>query len=152
MAAKSKRKSARSRSTKRKPTTRKASYAKKSAQKTTAKKTATAKTALGLGENIEGLLAYLLGFVTGIIFLIIEKNRFVRFHAMQSTVTFLSIVVLQWIIGALAVGLIAYPLMIVNWLLSLIAFILWIVGMLKAYQGEMYKFPICGNIAESLLK
>jgi len=46
------------------------------------------KTALGIDENIEGLLCYVLGFITGILFLVLEKdNKFIRFHAMQSIVT-----------------------------------------------------------------
>jgi len=47
------------------------------------------KTSTGLQENIAGLLCYVLGWVTGIIFLFIEKeNKFVRFHAVQSIVVF----------------------------------------------------------------
>lgn len=53
------------------------------------------KTALGIDENIEGLLCYVLGFLTGILFLVLEKdNKFVRFHAMQSIVTFLALFVI----------------------------------------------------------
>ena len=56
------------------------------------------KTSLGLDENVEALLSYILGWVTGIVFLVIEKNsKFVRFHAMQSTITFLGFTVLSFI-------------------------------------------------------
>ncbi|WP_297090736.1 DUF4870 domain-containing protein [Thermococcus sp.] len=102
------------------------------------------KTSLGMDENIEGLLAYLIGALTGIIFLLLEKESdFVRFHAMQSTITFISIWVLQMVfrfipfIGGL-----------ISWLLGLLGFVLWIVGMVKAYQGERYKFPFFGDLAE----
>ncbi|NJE55627.1 DUF4870 domain-containing protein [Thermococcus sp. 21S9] len=102
------------------------------------------KTSLGMDENVEGLLAYLLWWLTGIILLLLEKESyFVRFHAMQSTVTFLffTIAIKVFQIIPIIGWLIAY-------LLSLLAIIAWIVGMLKAYQGELYKFPIFGDLAE----
>ena len=105
------------------------------------------KTSLGLDENIEGLLAYLLGFVSGIILLLVEKESdFVRFHAMQSTIIFLPL----WI----AIKIFSYiPLLgwIIADLLGLISLVVWIVGMVKAYQGERYKFPIAGDLAEQWL-
>jgi len=106
------------------------------------------KTSLGLDENIEAMLSYLLGWLTGIIFLLLEKESdFVRFHAMQSTVTFLAINVLQLFLRFIPV---------IGWLLSallgIVALILWIVGMVKAYQGERYKFPIFGDLAEEWLE
>jgi uncharacterized membrane protein len=58
------------------------------------------KTALGINENMEGLLCYVLGFITGILFLVLEKdNKFVRFHAMQSIVTFLVLFVISMVFG-----------------------------------------------------
>ncbi len=106
-----------------------------------------AKTSLGIDENVEALLSYLLGWITGIIFLLIEKeSRFVRFHAMQSVVVFLSITVLQLLLSFL-------PFLggIFSSLLGILAFILWIVLMIKAYQGEYYKVPIAGDLAERYL-
>jgi len=102
------------------------------------------KTALGVDENIEGLLCYVLGFITGILFLILEKdNKFVRFHAMQSIATFLIIFVISMVIGFIPV---------IGWLLSpligLVALILWLLLMFKAYKGEKYKLPIAGDFAE----
>jgi uncharacterized membrane protein len=109
------------------------------------------KTSIGLEENVVGLLCYLLTWVTGLIFLLLEKeNRFVRFHAMQSLVTFLSLMVVVWILSAIAMFVwVLEPLV---WIVDLVILVFWIVGMVKAYQGEMYKFPVFGNIAESLLK
>jgi len=109
------------------------------------------KTSIGLEENVVGLLCYLLIWVTGLIFLLLEKeNRFVRFHAMQSLVTFLSLMVVVWILSAIAMFVwVLEPLV---WIVNLVILVFWIVGMVKAYQGEMYKFPVFGNIAESLLK
>lgn len=105
------------------------------------------KTSLGLEENIEGALAYLLGWLTGILFLLLEKESdFVRFHAMQSTITFLGIMIVSFILG-----FIPFLGWILGMLLGLVGFILWIVGMIKAFQGEYYKFPIVGEIAEKQL-
>ncbi|NJE31145.1 DUF4870 domain-containing protein [Thermococcus sp. 18S1] len=102
------------------------------------------KTSLGMDENLEGLLAYIAWWITGIIFLVLEKESdFVRFHAMQSTITFIGITVLQVILS-----FIPYIGGILAWLLGIVGFVLWILGMVKAYQGERYKFPIVGNLAE----
>jgi len=106
------------------------------------------KTSLGMDENVEGLLAYLAWWITGIILLLLEKESyFVRFHAMQSTVTFLffTVAIKVFQIVPIIGSLIAY-------LLSLLAIIAWIVGMVKAYQGELYKFPIFGDLAEELVE
>lgn len=106
------------------------------------------KTSLGIDENIAGLLCYALAFVTGIVFLVVEKkSSFVKFHAMQSTITFIALfivnIILMWI-----------PFF--GWMLSsvigLVSLILWLVLMLKAYQGEKFKLPIIGDIAEKQLK
>lgn len=98
-------------------------------------------------ENLMAAASYLLGFVTGIIFLLLEKeSKYVRFHAMQSTILFGGIFVLN-------IGLGFIP--ILGWLagllLSLVAFVLWIVCMWKAFQGEMYKVPYVGELAEKQL-
>jgi len=97
----------------------------------------------GLDENVAGFLCYLFGFITGIVFLAVEKkSRFVKFHAMQSTITFLSLFVITIIIGWIPIiGLLVYPI----WILSLI---LWLILMIKALRGERYSLPIVGNIAE----
>ncbi|MGG1685760.1 DUF4870 domain-containing protein [Pseudalkalibacillus sp. NRS-1564] len=107
------------------------------------------KTSSGMEENVAGLLTYVLGFVTGIIFLLIEKeNKFVRFHAMQSIVVFGTLFVASLvmnvipIIGSLVSLLILPPL----------SLIVWIVLMVKAYQGQMYKLPIGGEFAEKQLE
>ena len=102
------------------------------------------KTSLGMQANMAALLSYLLGFITGIIFYIVEKeNKFVRFHAMQSMITFGALFVLQIVLGFIPViGWILMP------LVSIASLILWIILMIKAYQGEKFKLPIAGDIAE----
>ncbi len=98
-------------------------------------------------ENLMGAATYLLGFVTGIIFLLIEKeSKFVRFHAMQSTILFGGV-----FIANIALGFIPLLGWLVGLILSLVAFILWILCMWKAFQGEMYKVPYVGDIAEKQL-
>jgi uncharacterized membrane protein len=102
------------------------------------------KTSSGLQENVAGFLCYVLGWVTGIIFLIIEpNNKFIRFHAVQSIIVFGAYMVISLIFGW-----IPYIGLIIRILLGVTAFILWIVLMLKAYHGQMYKLPIAGDIAE----
>jgi uncharacterized membrane protein len=98
-------------------------------------------------ENLMGAAAYLLGFITGVIFLLVEKqSKFVRFHAMQSTILFGGIFVLN-----IALGFVPILGWLVGLLLSFAAFILWIVCMWKAFQGEMYKAPFVGDMAEQQL-
>lgn len=109
------------------------------------------KTSLGLDENLEGALCYVLGFITGIVFLVIEKDsRFVKFHAVQSIATFLPLWAISWIISSIMV--MSWSTMwlagIISSLIGLLSLVLWIILMLKAYQGEMFKLPIVGDIAE----
>jgi len=104
----------------------------------------TNKTALGIGENIEGLLSYALGFITGIVFLALEKeNKFVRFHAMQSVVTFLALFV-----ASIVIGIIPFIGWIISLLITPLALILWLLLMCKAYKGKRFKLPVVGNFAE----
>jgi uncharacterized membrane protein len=102
------------------------------------------KTSSGLEQNVAGLLCYILGWVTGIIFLIIEKeNKFVRFHAFQSVATYAVFFVLY--IVFLFIPIIGW---VIDIILGVIMFILWMVLMFKAYQGRTFKLPIVGNFAE----
>jgi len=98
----------------------------------------------GLDPNLAGLLCYLLGLITGIVFLIIEKeSRFVRFHAYQSLAVFGALFVLSLIAGFIPViGT------LVSILLAPVGLILWILLMVKAYQGERFKIPVAGDWAE----
>ena len=109
------------------------------------------KTLMGLDENVAGALCYVLGFLTGIVFFVMEKDsKFVKFHAVQSIAIFLPLMVLNWIVSSFLLW--SYSTMwlfgIISSIISLLALILWIILILKAYQGEMYKLPIVGDIAE----
>ncbi|MHA6252626.1 DUF4870 domain-containing protein [Oceanobacillus sp. CAU 1775] len=127
------------------PNTETESLLEEAATETTEEKNVTVvKTSSGLEENLGGALAYLLGAVTGIIFLIIEKdNRFIRFHAFQSIFIFIAVFVLTTVLSFIPI--IGW---IVSLLLSPVILILWLFMMWKAYQGEMFKLPIIGDIAE----
>ena len=101
------------------------------------------KSSTGLQPNVAALLCYLAGFITGIIFFIIEKeNKFVKFHAMQSIITFGSLFVLQIVCTVLVFSLVLVP------ILNIVGLIVWVILMVKAYQGEMFKLPIIGDMAE----
>jgi len=104
----------------------------------------TERTSAGVDANVAAALSYLVGFVTGIIFLLVEKdNKFVRFHAMQSTLVFLGIVAIDIllqlvpILGALIVVFIVIP----------VSAVLWLLLMFKAYQGEEFKLPLVRQMA-----
>jgi uncharacterized membrane protein len=102
------------------------------------------KTSSGLQENIAGLLCYLFGWVTGIIFYIIEpKNKFVRFHAVQSIALTVVLMVIYFILFIIPV--IGW---IISGLLGFAFFFLWIFLMYQAYKGKMYKLPVIGDFAE----
>ena len=107
-------------------------------------------TSTGIQPNVAALLSYLLGWVTGLIFFLIEKdNKFVRFHAMQSMVVFGGLTVFNIVLSMLLSILgIYFGLFFLFRLVWLAALVLWIVLMIKAYQGEKFKLPVAGDIAE----
>lgn len=105
------------------------------------------KTSMGMDENIAGLLCYLAGFITGIIFILMEKeSRFVRYHAIQSIIVSAALIILNIVLTAIpfigwAIGII----------LATICLVLWIYMMVKAYKGQWLKLPIAGEMAEKQL-
>ncbi len=105
----------------------------------------TKKTAVGLDENLAAALAYGLGWITGGALLLVEhENTFVRFHAMQSAITFGALSVL-WFVG------LSIP--IFGWILSfmvipVVSVVIWLMMLFKSYHGERYKLPIAGDLAE----
>lgn len=104
----------------------------------------TTKTGMGLEPNVAGMLCYLAGWITGLVFFLMEKeSRFVRFHAMQSLITFGGITALYFVVSFIPfVNLLLIP------LLGLAQLALWVLLMVKAYQGETFKLPVVGDIAE----
>jgi len=122
------------------------------------------KATFGLDENVASAACYVLTWVTGIIFFVMEKdNKTVRFHAMQSILTFLPLMILIWIISAIigmmvfgaglygAVGIWGIFSLIIT-LIWIIMLLLWLFLMYKAYQGEKFLMPIVGAIAENQIK
>jgi uncharacterized membrane protein len=107
----------------------------------------------GLAENVAGLLCYALGWVTGILFLLIDKRPFVKFHAAQSIVVFGALTILR--IGSGMIinfgGLVGFGLWAgISMLIGLVGFVLWILLMIKAYQHELFKLPVAAGIAEGI--
>ena len=102
------------------------------------------KDSTGLSPNVAGLLCYVAGWISGIVFLIIEKeSKFVKFHALQSIVTFGILTVVQIVLSFIPfVGWVLVPLV---WILMVV---LWIILMIRAYSGVMWKLPWVGNWAE----
>jgi len=124
---------------------------------------AKAKTSSGLEENIASMICYIGIWLTGLIFFFIEKeNKTIRFHALQSILTFLPLTIIGWIFyGLLGVSYTsrnvygysyAYPSVSIFWyigmLINVLMFILWLILVFKAYKGEKFKLPIIGDIAE----
>jgi uncharacterized membrane protein len=102
------------------------------------------KTSVGMKADLAALLSYVAGIITGVVFYILEKeNKYVRFHAMQSILTFGFFIVLNITLGFIPV--VGWALMPLAYILQLV---LWVILMVKAYQGEMFKLPIVGDIAE----
>ena len=112
-----------------------------------------AKTSLGLEENLEAVLCYLVFWVSGLFFYFVEdKNKFIRFHAMQSILVFLPLMILAWIFGGFF-GMFSYGpgwyfFAWISWLFWGLVFVVWLILMVKAYQMVRYKLPIVGDIAE----
>jgi uncharacterized membrane protein len=115
------------------------------------------KSILGLNENLAAALSYILGPFSGIVVLILEReNKFVRFHALQSTLWFLMLWVLWWVlyivtsllgglwlIGTL-IGVIASLLSAIFWIVNIASKIYLIY---KAYTGSTFRIPIIGDVA-----
>ena len=115
--------------------------------------TAPAASSEGLAENVAGLLCYVLGWLTGIIFILIDKRPFVRFHAAQSIVVFGALMVLRIGFGVVAGigGFVGFGLWaMVSMVLGLLTVILWILLMIKAYQHELFRVPIAAPIADGI--
>lgn len=113
-------------------------------------------------ENVASALCYVLTWLTGIIFYFLEKkNKTVRFHAMQSILTFIPLTILGWLLGWLGAPKVHWSggwsysydpgipaLIYLSWIIWIVMFVLWVILIIKAYQGEKFKLPVVGDIAE----
>lgn len=121
------------------------------------------KSSTGLDENIAALLAYVFGWVSGLIFFLIEKDsKLVRFHAMQSLLFNVGVGVLcfvLWIIFFViffianqisgTMGSLVGVLGTLIWLVLLLGILAaWVLCLVRAYQGQYFKLPVIGNFAE----
>jgi uncharacterized membrane protein len=107
----------------------------------------------GMAENVAGVLCYVLGWVTGIIFLLIDRRPYVKFQAAQSIVVFGGLTILRIGLGVLTgfVGLFGWGLWAVVWMpIGLAGLILWVLLMVKAYQHENFRVPIAADIADGI--
>jgi uncharacterized membrane protein len=112
----------------------------------------------GVEPNIAAALSYVLGLITGIIFFVLEKdNRYVRFHAAQS-IAASAIVILLWIgVSVVSGGLAFIPvlgtiaILVLTLGLSIGTFILWVLLLVKAYQGEEWELPVAGGFARRMV-
>jgi len=105
----------------------------------------------GMTNSVAGMLAYVT-IIPAIIFLVVapyNRNRFIRFHSFQCLFLCVALIVIHLGLGVLTVvpfmGVITFPL---HMLVNLGAFVLWIVLLIKANQGQMYKLPFIGDLAE----
>jgi uncharacterized membrane protein len=112
----------------------------------------------GLSENAAATLSYVLGWITGIIFYLIDKRPYVRFHASQSIVTFGGLHLIRIVLGMIFGygfffgghwGGFGIGLLLIS-CVGILSLVLWIVCMIKAYQGERFMVPIAGDIAVNL--
>ena len=108
----------------------------------------------GIAPNMAGALSYFLGALTGVLFLIIDKDRpFVRFHAMQSIVLSVAWVGLWIVFSVLSMILGAVP--VLGWVIGLLlsialgigGFVLWLYLMYRAYSGDEWEMPMVGEYA-----
>jgi uncharacterized membrane protein len=110
-----------------------------------------------MASNVAGLLTYILGFITGIIFLVIEpykNDKFVRFHAFQSiffnvalVVFWIAYMILASILGFISLGIFAMLMGLLGLVITLAILAYWIFLMYKAYNNELYKIPFIGDLA-----
>ena len=92
--------------------------------------------------NVNAALTYVAGWITGLIFLLVEKkDEFIRFHAAQSLTVFGGLMIITF------VPVLGQALALVLWPLSIA---LWVILIVKAYQGEKFKLPIVGDLAEKV--
>ena len=111
----------------------------------------------GMAENVAGLLCYVFGWITGLIFFLIDKRPFVRFHAAQSIVVFGGLHIVSIVLGMVfGVGLFFSGLggfsigLMLMMLLNLVCLVLWILCMVKAFQNEKFEVPIAADFAKKL--
>ncbi len=110
-----------------------------------------AKTATGLQENVAGLLCYVAWWISGLVFFLLEPdNKFVRFHALQSIIAFGALTLAGIVVGWITwIPFIGWIIGAAFWILCIVV---WIICMVRAWQGQMFKLPWAGNLAEKYMQ
>ena len=120
--------------------------------------TPSASSSTGLADNLAGALAYVLGPISAIFFLVVEKqSRFVRFHAMQSLLVGVALIIVNFVMNVFNAVLVRIPL--IGWLFALglvmvvglASLVLWLALMYAAYRGQEWELPVIGREARKLL-
>lgn len=115
-----------------------------------AEETPSSSSSTGLDPKVSSLLAYLLGIVGGIVFYSISKDSYVRFHSMQSILLWVAVIIIY--IAVFLIGMVVPFLWMFNWIIYMGLLAVEILVMIKAYQGERYKLPVIGGMAEQYSK
>jgi len=103
----------------------------------------------GLPKNTAAALSYVVGWLSGLFFLFMEKDPFVRFHALQSIVVSAVFTVLMGSFGIIRlIPFIGQILLAFKPIISLAGFAIWLVLIVKAYQNEKFKLPYIGDWVE----
>lgn len=111
----------------------------------------------GLSDNAAGALCYLLGLITGILFLVLapyNQNRTIRFHAFQSIFLHVGFIILWIVLAILSAAMLTLPVVgfMISTLIHLVMWfgglILWLYLMFKTYNGAKIVLPIIGPLAE----
>jgi uncharacterized membrane protein len=117
--------------------------------------TTTERSSTGLDANIAAALSYFFGLLSGAVFFAIETDsRFVKFHAMQSMLASVAAIVI-WIVYMVLASILVY-IPVLGWLVMLLLWAglalgmlgVWLFSMFKAFQGERFKLPYIGEVAE----
>jgi uncharacterized membrane protein len=119
--------------------------------------TTTGTSSTGLSPNVAAALSYLLGPITGVLFLVLEKqNRFVRFHAAQSITVGVALIAVSIVLSILSTVLAFIP--VLGWIVAILlslglglgSFVLWIMLMWRAWQGREWETPVAGSFARRI--
>ena len=117
----------------------------------------TTPTSTGLAPNVAAALSYVLGPITGVLFLVLEKqNRFVRFHAAQSVTVGVVLIALSIALSILSTVLAFIP--VLGWIVAILlslglglgSFVLWLLLMWRAFQGREWETPVAGSFARRM--
>jgi len=116
----------------------------------------------GIDENVAGLLCYLFHWISGLVFLLIDKRSFVRFHAAQSIafniaavglgIAFgIALAIFGWLVILIRLPFLAFLIFPIWLLFGIGMFATWIFLMYKAFKNEKFKLPIIGNMVEKMV-